>query len=155
MEKMEDTKGLENSDLNLDLIDNKFGQDVLKKGMVSSLNSNPCQINENRFQILLREDMDDGFLFVNSEKTAVVGIRDEDGVNVRKGALLSKGILDNSANDGSRSRGEKATSGNGDVAKSKLAKEIRSLGPISANTRGRIGDGGSRKKVGGSSPKKG
>ncbi|PKU72238.1 hypothetical protein MA16_Dca006238 [Dendrobium catenatum] len=126
MEIMGDTKELEGSELNMDLINNEVDKDILNTGMVS-LNSNPCQISENRFQILVNEDMDEDVLFSKSRKPAVDEIICKNGANAREDVVVSEGILINSVCEGSCSQGVKTNSGNGDVVKSKLAKEIRSL----------------------------
>ncbi|PKU87604.1 hypothetical protein MA16_Dca016923 [Dendrobium catenatum] len=147
METMEVSKELEELVLNMDLIDNAVDKDVLNICMVS-LNSIPYQISENRFQILVNEDMDEEVLFVKSGEAAVKEILCKDGAIAREDVMDSIGFVNNSVCDGNRSRGEKNNSGTGDVIKSKLVKEIRSLGPIFVNSRGRTSDGSSRKKVG-------
>ncbi|PKU67999.1 hypothetical protein MA16_Dca024923 [Dendrobium catenatum] len=153
METLEVSEVLKESELNLELTDNEVNKNVLNSGMIS-LNSNTCQISENRFQILMNEEMEEDVLFVKIGKRAVKVIPYKVGTISRKDVVISEDKLKNYVCEGSCSRGEKINSGTGDVVKSKLAKEIRSLGPISINSRGRTCDGGSRKKVGCSSPKK-
>ncbi|PKU83375.1 hypothetical protein MA16_Dca021025 [Dendrobium catenatum] len=129
MATLEVPEELHESKNNLELTDNEVNKNVLNYGMIS-FNSNTCQISENRFQILMNKEKEEDVL-IGSGKPAIKVISCKDGTTIaREDVVISEDNLKNSVREGSCSRGEKINSGTGDVVKSKLAKEIRSLGPI-------------------------
>ncbi|KAI0499520.1 hypothetical protein KFK09_017724 [Dendrobium nobile] len=97
----------------------------------------------NRFAALDRVEEE---MMEDVDVNSVSGERDSNGGNSVSGKPFTVGGIKGSEGNLVIGRMEQGTCSNEDLVKRKLAKELRMLGPIKSSSRGRCGDGGSKKK---------
>ncbi|PKU86690.1 hypothetical protein MA16_Dca014332 [Dendrobium catenatum] len=132
-----------NDNVNNEKVEEFVAETQLEEGeILEEVRNNPAGKNSDMVIISAEEVVE-----LSKEPSKIIG------GNYVSGKPFTVGGIKGSEGNFVIGRMEQGTGSSEDLVKRKLAKELRTLGPIKSSSRGRCGDCGSKKKGGGSSPK--